>query len=184
MNLTFSETELPEVIHIQPSCFEDERGWLTESYNKNTFIDNGINEIFIQEKHSFSVKNVLRGLHFQKEPWGQGKLVRCSFGKIFDVAVDIRPQSPNFGKWVGVELSHTQKNILYVPAGFAHGFVVLSEEGAYFSYLISKAQYNKEYDSGIRYNDPDINIKWPVREEEIIVSQKDKNLPFLKNLFE
>lgn len=183
MNLTFTKTELPEVIHIQPSCFEDERGWLTECYNKHTFIDNGIDEIFIQEKHSYSFKNVLRGLHFQNDPWGQGKLVRCCFGKIFDVAVDIRPTSLNFGKWVGVELSHNKKNLLYVPAGFAHGFVVLSNEGAYFSYLISKAQFNKEYDSGVRYDDPEINIQWPVDKNELIISQKDKNLPFLKDLF-
>lgn len=182
MNLTFTKTELPEVIHIQPTSFEDERGWLTECYNKNTFIDNGINENFIQEKHSFSIKNVLRGLHFQKEPWGQGKLVRCSFGKIFDVAVDIRQTSPNFGKWVGFELSHNKKNLLYIPPGFAHGFVVLSNEGAYFSYLLSRSQFNKEHDSGIRFNDPDINIKWPLDKKELIVSQKDQNLPFLKTL--
>jgi dTDP-4-dehydrorhamnose 3,5-epimerase len=182
MNLTFTKTALPEVIHIQPTAFEDDRGWLVESYNKNIFSENGINEIFLQEKHSFSKKNVLRGLHFQKDPWGQGKLVRCSLGRIFDVAVDIRPNSPNYGKWVGVELSHEKKNLLYIPAGFAHGFVVLSDEGAYFSYLISFANFNKEYDAGIYYDDPAIGINWPVNKNEIILSEKDKKLPFLQNL--
>jgi dTDP-4-dehydrorhamnose 3,5-epimerase len=180
MKITFSKTELPDVILITSSCFEDERGWLTENYNEETFKDNGINDTFLQEKHSYSKKNVLRGLHFQKEPWGQGKLVRCSFGKIYDVVVDIRPDSPTFKKWIGVILSSENKKQLYVPPGFAHGFVTLSEEGAYFSYLISQSHFNNEFDSGIHFNDPNINIQWPVILDEIIISEKDKKLPLLQ----
>lgn len=182
MNLTFIKTELPGVIYIETTSFEDDRGWLVENYNKNTFVDNGIDENFIQEKHSFSKKNVLRGLHFQKDPWGQGKLVRCSFGEIYDVVVDIRKESPTFGKWLGFLLTSKKRNSLFVPSGYAHGFVVLNNEGAYFSYLLSRAHFNKDYDCGINFNDPDLNISWPVNKNELIVSQKDQNLPFLKDL--
>lgn len=182
MKLKFTKTILPEVLYIESTAFEDDRGWLTESYNQHTFLENGIDEIFLQEKHSFSKKNVLRGLHFQKEPYGQSKLVRCSFGKIFDVVVDIRPTSVMYGKWFGIELSADLKNMLYVPPGFAHGFVVLSDEGAHFSYLLGKSHFNKEYDSGIYYNDPSISINWPVNINELILSEKDKNLPFLNKI--
>lgn len=181
MNLTFKKTELPEVIHIKPSAFEDSRGWLCEFYNKKTFSENGITEHFIQGKHSVSKRNVLRGLHFQREPHSQGKLVRCSYGKIFDVVVDIRPESPNRGKWIGVELSSDNRELLYVPVGFAHGFVVLNEE-AHFTYLLCSSDFNPEADAGLIYNDPEVNIHWPVDIKDVIISEKDKNLPTLKNL--
>jgi len=182
MNLKFTKTFFSDVLYIESTGFEDERGWLTESYNQETFAENGINEIFLQEKHSFSKKNVLRGLHFQKEPFGQSKLVRCSFGKIFDVVVDIRPTSSTYGKWLGIELSSEKKDMLYIPPGFAHGFLVLSNDGAYFSYLLGKSHFNKKYDCGIYFNDPDININWPVRQEQLILSKKDKNLHLLNKI--
>jgi dTDP-4-dehydrorhamnose 3,5-epimerase len=182
MNLQFQETSLPGVVHIVPSAFNDHRGWLAESYNEQVFIENGITDRFNQEKHSFSKQNVLRGLHFQKEPYGQGKLVRCSYGKIFDVAVDIRDNSSTYGKWIGYELSSANNELLYIPPGFAHGFVVLSEEGAYFSYLISGASYNASADAGLYYSDPQVGIDWPVDVSNLILSDKDKNLPYLSNL--
>jgi dTDP-4-dehydrorhamnose 3,5-epimerase len=182
MNLQFNKTALPGVIHIVPSTFNDHRGWLAESYNEQVFADNGITDRFSQEKHSFSKQNVLRGLHFQKEPYGQGKLVRCSYGRIFDVAVDIRSNSSTYGKWVGYELSSINSELLFIPPGFAHGFVVLSEEGAHFSYLISGAAYNAAADAGVYYDDPVININWPINKKELILSDKDKNMPLLSNL--
>ena len=181
MNLQFKETPLSGVIHIVPSAFSDHRGWLAESYNEQAFAKNGITEKFNQEKHSFSKKNVLRGLHFQKEPYGQGKLVRCSYGKIFDVAVDLRVNSPTYSKWVGYELSSENNELLYIPPGFAHGFVVLSDEGAHFSYLLSGAPFNSEADASLYYNDADVGINWPVNMEDLILSDKDKNaLPLHK----
>jgi len=135
----------------------------------------------LQEKHSFSYKNVLRGMHFQKDPHAQGKLVRCSYGNIFDVVVDIRRNSASFGKWFGTELSSENKHQLYVPPGFAHGFVVMSDE-AYFSYLITHSHFNKEHDAGINFNDAAIGIQWPVKTEHMIISDKDMNFPLLDSL--
>ena len=178
MNLIFNTTDLPEVIHIQPSKFKDTRGWLSETYNEITFQDNGIHEKFIQEKYSFSKHKVLRGLHFQKDPYGQGKLVRCSYGKILDVVVDIRPHSINFGKHIKIELSYNRGNMLYIPSGFAHGFVVTSKSGAGFTYHTT-SHFNKSADSGISYDDKDIGIIWPFLASEMIISDKDKNLPLL-----
>lgn len=180
MNLLFESTKLQGVVLIKPSSYEDRRGWLTESYNEDIFTKNGITEKILQEKHSFSYKNVLRGMHYQKEPYGQGKLVRCSYGKIYDVVVDIRDKSKTFGEWLGVELSFENKYQLYVPPGFAHGFVVLSDDGACFSYLITHNHFNKEADSGINFNDSKIGIIWPISIADAIISDKDKNFP---NLF-
>jgi len=179
MNLTFSSTELPDVILIHSSSFEDERGWLRETYNKNEFYKNGIVENFIQEKNSFSKPNVLRGLHLQREPKGQGKLVRCIYGSIFDVVVDVRVNSLTYGKWIGVELTDSNGYQLYIPPGFAHGFVVTSNTGAWFNYHITHNDFSKEYDGGVFFNDKTIGIKWPIDIDQMIISEKDKILPTL-----
>jgi len=148
-----------------------------ETYKMPDFVAIGINGNFVQENHSRSSKGVLRGLHYQNRPFAQGKLVRVIRGEIFDVAVDIRKGSPTWGKWVGVILSEENKNILYVPVGFAHGFCVLSE----IAEVIYKTTnvYCAESEAGIIWNDEDLNIEWPVKEP--ILSEKDRKLPTLKN---
>jgi len=150
-----------------------------ESYKKSEFSANGINVEFNQDNHSKSGRHVLRGLHFQKAPYGQAKLVRCIKGRIYDVAVDIRPNSKTFKQYVKVELSQDNKHMLYIPEGFAHGFVVLTDEVE----LLYKAsgEYNKDADSGIFWKDEDINLDWGI-DFEPILSEKDKNLPKLREL--
>lgn len=179
MPFEFKKLDIPEVILVTPKVFGDNRGFFLESYQKSTFAQNGIDVDFNQDNHSKSTKGVLRGLHYQKAPKAQAKLVRCSRGKIFDVAVDIRKKSPTFGKWVGEILSEENKNMLYIPAGFAHGFVVLSDEAE----LLYKAsnEYSAENDRGIRWNDPNINIQWGIGFEPLI-SEKDSKQPFLKDI--
>ena len=182
MPFEFIKTEIPDVILIKPKVFQDERGFFLETYKKSDFEKVGIKAEFVQDNHSKSVKGVLRGLHFQKKPFAQGKLVRCIRGKIFDVAVDIRKGSPTFGKWVGYELSEENRYILWIPEGFAHGFLTLSDE-AEVIYKVSGGEYSPEHDAGIIWNDPDIDIKWPLDQvDEIILSEKDKKLPFLKEI--
>ena len=182
MPFEFIKTEIPDVILIKPKVFQDERGFFLETYKKSDFEKAGIKAEFVQDNHSKSVKGVLRGLHFQKKPFAQGKLVRCIKGKIFDVAVDIRKESPTFGKWVGYELSEENKHILWIPEGFAHGFLTLSDE-AEVIYKVSGGEYSPEHDAGIIWNDPDIDIKWPLDQvDEIILSEKDKKLPFLREI--
>ena len=179
MPFEFKQLDIPEVILVTPKVFGDNRGFFMESYQKSTFAQNGIDIDFNQDNHSKSTKGVLRGLHYQTEPKAQAKLVRCSRGKIFDVAIDIRKNSLTFGKWVGEILSEENKNMLYIPAGFAHGFVVLSDEAE----LLYKAsnEYSAENDRGIRWSDPDINIKWGI-DFEPIISEKDSRQPFLKDI--
>ncbi|MCQ6254061.1 dTDP-4-dehydrorhamnose 3,5-epimerase [Methanocaldococcus sp.] len=176
MPFKFRRLEIPEVILIEPIVFEDERGFFMETYKYSEFSKFGIKEIFVQDNHSKSKKGVLRGLHYQKNPNAQGKLVRCIRGEIFDVAVDIRKGSPTFGKWVGVILSEENKKMLYIPKGFAHGFCVLSEEAE----VIYKctAEYSPEDDRGIIWNDKDIGIDWPIKNP--ILSEKDKKHPPLR----
>ncbi len=182
MPFEFIKTEIPDVILIKPKVFQDERGFFLETYKKSDFEKAGIKAEFVQDNHSKSVKGVLRGLHFQKKPFAQGKLVRCIRGKIFDVAVDIRKGSPTFGKWVGYELSEENRYILWIPEGFAHGFLTLSDE-AEVIYKVSGGEYSPEHDAGIIWNDPDIDIKWPLDQvDEIILSEKDKKLPFLREI--
>ena len=181
MPFEFIKTEMPDVILVKPKVFNDKRGFFMETYKKSDFESAGIDTDFVQDNHSKSIKGVLRGLHFQKEPFAQGKLVRCVKGKIFDVAVDIRKGSPTFGKWVGYELSDENRLMLWIPKGFAHGFLTLSDE-AEVIYKVSGGEYAPEYDAGIRWNDPDINIRWPLDEvEQVLLSGKDRNLPFLKD---
>ena len=182
MPFEFIKTEIPEVIIVKPKVFGDERGFFMETYKRSDFESTGIDIDFVQDNHSKSIKGVLRGLHFQTEPKAQGKLVRCIRGKIFDVAVDIRKGSPTFGKWVGVELSEENKLMLWIPKGFAHGFLTLSEE-AEIIYKVSGSEYSPEHDRSIRWNDPDIGINWPL-EGEPILSEKDRIAPFLREMVE
>ncbi|ENY6784424.1 MULTISPECIES: dTDP-4-dehydrorhamnose 3,5-epimerase [unclassified Providencia] len=170
-------TEIPDVLIIEPKVFEDERGFFFESFNQKQFDEAvGYPVSFVQDNHSKSVKGVLRGLHYQEEPYAQGKLVRCIAGEVFDVAVDIRENSPTFGKWIGVNLSAENKRQLWIPEGFAHGFLVLSDE-AEFVYKTTN-YYHPESDSGYLWNDRNINITWP-HIECIILSEKDKKQPNL-----
>ena len=179
MSFTFVETNIADVVLIKPKIFKDSRGFFMETYKKSIFEEAGIDTDFVQDNHSKSVKGVLRGLHYQKEPFAQGKLVRCIKGKIFDVAVDIRKESPTFGKWIGYELSEENRFMLWIPKGFAHGFLALCEETEII-YKVSGAEYSPSHDTGIRWDDPDININWP-RTDAILLSEKDQKLPYLKD---
>ncbi|MBC5788675.1 dTDP-4-dehydrorhamnose 3,5-epimerase [Providencia sp. JUb39] len=170
-------TEIPDVLIIEPRVFEDERGFFFESFNQKQFDEAvGYPVNFVQDNHSKSVKGVLRGLHYQEEPYSQGKLVRCIVGEVFDVAVDIRKNSTTFGKWVGVNLSSENKRQLWIPEGFAHGFLVLSEK-AEFAYKTTN-YYNIESEKGIIWNDSFLNILWPTT-TKISLSKKDLNSPNL-----
>ncbi len=163
------ETELPGVILIRPKIFEDARGFFYESYNKEMFERLGIKETFFQDNHSRSIKNVLRGLHYQLEQ-PQGKLVRVGRGEVYDVAVDMRQSSPNFGKWVGMHLSAENHLMAWIPPGFAHGFLTLSDE-AHVLYKAT-APYDKESDRSMLWNDSEIGIKWPISDAPLL-SDKD-----------
>ncbi len=176
MNFEFVKLEIPEVILIKPKVFEDARGFFMEAYKASVFAQAGINYAFVQDNHSKSKKGVLRGLHYQLEPKEQGKLVRCIKGKIWDVAVDIRRGSPTFGKWVAVELSEENQYMLWIPPGFAHGFLAL--EDCEIIYKCTE-EYAPELDRGIIWNDPDIAIPWPT--DNPILSSKDAKLPRLKD---
>jgi dTDP-4-dehydrorhamnose 3,5-epimerase len=177
MPFAFKRLSIPTVVLIEPRVFEDGRGFFMETYKMPDFVAAGIKGNFVQENHSRSSKGVLRGLHYQNPPFAQGKLVRVVRGEIFDVAVDIRKGSPTWGKWMGVILSEENKNILYVPADFAHGFCVLSE----IAEVIYKTTnvYSAESEAGIIWNDEDLNIEWPVKEP--ILSERDGKLPPLRN---
>jgi dTDP-4-dehydrorhamnose 3,5-epimerase len=167
-----TETKLKDVLLVEPRVFADARGFFFESYNQKAFIDAGIGDNFIQDNMSRSVKGTLRGLHYQLAPHTQGKLVRCTLGEVFDVAVDIRRNSPNYGKWVGVNLSADNKHALWVPAGFAHGFLTLSEY-AEFSYKCTNL-YEPTAERSLIWNDPDIGIEWPIPPNPDFLSAKDK----------
>ena len=171
------ETRIPGVLVLEPKVFGDERGFFMETYNEARYKEAGLPSNFVQDNLSLSAKNVLRGLHFQN-PDQQGKLVYVLQGEVFDVAVDIREGSPTFGEWEGVMLSAENKRQFWVPEGFAHGFLVTSDT-ALFAYKCS-ALYNAKADAGVRWNDPEIGIKWPV--EEPTLSEKDKNAPLLRDL--
>ncbi|WP_018154793.1 dTDP-4-dehydrorhamnose 3,5-epimerase [Methanothermococcus thermolithotrophicus] len=176
MPFIFKRLEIPEVVLIEPKVFEDDRGFFMETYKYSEFSKIGIDKMFVQDNCSKSKKGVLRGLHYQKNPNAQGKLVTCLKGEIFDVAVDIRKGSPTYGKYVGVILSEENKKMLYIPEGFAHGFCVLSDE-AEVTYKCT-AEYSPNDDAGIIWNDEYININWPIKDP--ILSEKDKNHPTLK----
>lgn len=173
------ETKLKGCFILEPRVFEDSRGYFFESFNQNTFNNLiGQNVNFVQDNESFSSKGVLRGLHFQKGEHAQAKLARVIKGKVLDVAVDIRPDSLTFGEYVTVELSEENKTQLFIPRGFAHGFIVLSD-AAIFSYK-SDNFYNKASEGGIIYNDESLNIDWQLNKEEFIISEKDVLLPKFK----
>ena len=179
MPFEFEKQKIEDVILVKPKIFGDNRGFFAETYKKSEFFKNGIMVEFCQDNHSKSSKGVLRGLHYQKSPYEQAKLVRCSKGRIFDVAVDIRPDSKTFKQYVKVELSEENKYMLYIPAGFAHGFVALSDEVE----LIYKtsSEYNPNADCGIFWRDEDINIDWGI-DFEPLLSEKDKHQPRLKEV--
>lgn len=171
-NFVFNKTKLNGVYIIEPKTFRDERGYFMEIYNKKQFSEAGLNMNFVQDNESRSTKGVLRGLHFQKKH-SQGKLVRVTKGEVFDVAVDLRYGSPTYGKWEGVVLSEENKKQFYIPKGFAHGFLVLSDE-AIFNYKCTD-YYAPYYEGGVIWNDSNINIKWPLDNiDNIILSDKDK----------
>ena len=178
MNFEVIKTKIPGVIIIQPKCFIDDRGYFLESYNKTSYKEILPNINFVQDNESQSSYGVLRGLHFQKEPFAQAKLVRVIKGEIQDVAIDIRPNSKTYKKYVSVVLNDENRKQLFIPKGFAHGFVVKSNK-AIVSYKVNN-YFNPEYDSGIKYNDTSINIKWSIPENEIILSKKDSKLSPLK----
>jgi dTDP-4-dehydrorhamnose 3,5-epimerase len=177
--MEFQETTLKDAILIKPKVFGDHRGFFMETYSEKLFKENGIENDFVQDNHSMSVeKGVLRGLHFQENPHAQAKLVRVTRGKVYDVIVDLRKDSPTFKKWEGFELSAENKSMLFVPKGFAHAFCTL-EENTEFLYKVDDF-YAPECDSGIIWNDPELKIDWPIKNP--ILSDKDKNLKKLKDL--
>ncbi|MBO4553379.1 dTDP-4-dehydrorhamnose 3,5-epimerase [bacterium] len=171
---------IPDVKLIEPDVFGDNRGFFMETYRADQFKEAGIPTNFVQDNMSSSKKGVLRGLHFQKNPYSQGKLVRVVRGEVFDVAVDLRKGSPYFGKWVGDLLSEENKKSLYVPQGFAHGFCVVSDE-AVFHYKCTEF-YHPEAEGGLRYDDPTVNVEWPLPDLPKITSPKDEKAPFLENI--
>ncbi|MDC3299192.1 dTDP-4-dehydrorhamnose 3,5-epimerase [Flavobacteriaceae bacterium] len=175
--MKFIETKILDVIIIEPSVFGDERGYFLESFNLKKFEESICPIKFIQDNESKSSKGVLRGLHFQKPPYEQAKLVRCIEGEVLDVAVDIRKNSKTYGKHVAVLLTGENKRQLFVPRGFAHGFLVLSTS-ATFAYKVDNT-YAPEFDAGIRWNDKELNIQWGLKGSEVLVSAKDAELPFL-----
>ncbi len=172
------ETRLPELIIIEPKVFEDDRGYFYESYNEDTFRQLGLKFKFVQDNQSLSSYGVIRGLHYQLNPYAQTKLVRVLQGRIFDVAVDLRKNSDTFGKSFGIELSAENKKQLLVPRGFAHGFSVLSESAVVFYKCDSL--YNKKAERGINPFDDSLHINWRIEKENAIISEKDKLAPELK----
>ena len=180
--MNFIKTALDGVYIIEPKIFRDERGYFFESYNENEFIKNGIVARFVQDNQSKSSYGVIRGLHMQLPPFSQAKLVRVLYGRVLDVAVDVRPESKTFGKHVAVELSDENQRQLFIPRNFLHGFSVLSDE-AVFAYKVNNV-YNKESEFGIRYDDPEINIDWKVPSNKIITSEKDRLANTLNDLIQ
>jgi dTDP-4-dehydrorhamnose 3,5-epimerase len=178
MPAVFERCYIEGLVIVKPRVFPDGRGFFLETYKKSEYAANGITEDFVQDNHSKSSRGVLRGLHFQRAPHAQGKLVRVTRGRVWDVAVDIRPGSATYGKWYGLELSEENRTMFYIPAGFAHGFVTL-EDDTEFMYKCT-AEYNKESEGGLIWNDPDLAIEWPVT--DVLVSEKDQVLPRLKEL--
>jgi len=181
MPFEFKETPLSGVKIVQPRLFGDSRGFFMETYKHSEFASAGINELFVQDNHSYSSKGVLRGIHFQSAPHGQGKLVRVIKGAVWDVAVDLIEGSPTYGQSFGMELNEENNTMLYIPPGFGHGFLTLVDN-THFLYKCT-AEYAPESDGGIIWSDPDLNIPWPADGiEKPLISDKDKILPLLKDL--
>ncbi|MBI4017842.1 MAG: dTDP-4-dehydrorhamnose 3,5-epimerase [Candidatus Aenigmarchaeota archaeon] len=181
MPFTFERLAIPDVVLVKPHVHGDERGFFIKFYDKKAFEQAGIRAMFIEDSHTRSASGVLRGLHFQSGAHAEAKLVRCIRGEVYDVAVDLRKGSPTFGKHVAVTLSADNKNVLFIPRGFAHGFVVVSKEDAEMLYKIDNA-YAPEHSKGLAWNDTDVNIKWPVKNP--VLSDNDKKWPTLANLKE
>ena len=177
--MEYKKTTIEGVYIIEPKVFNDARGYFFEAWKKEEFEEHIRKVEFVQDNESKSSYGVLRGLHYQKGDCSQAKLVRVIKGKVLDVAVDIRKSSPTFGKYVMVELSDENKRQFFIPRGFAHGFLVLSDE-AIFTYKVDNA-YAPQADAGIRWNDPDINIQWPIDPAQVQTSEKDLKQPFLKD---
>lgn len=173
MPFRFMPAVVPDVIIIEPRVFPDERGFFMETYKRSEFAAHGIDETFVQGNQSKSLRGTLRGLHYQRNPKAQGKLVRALSGTIYDVAVDLRHGSPTYGQWLGVVLSAENKQMLYVPIGFAHGFCVTSDE-AEVCYMTT-AEYAPELEAGVIWSDPDLAIDWPIGEPEL--SARDRAWP-------
>ena len=172
------ETGIKDLLVIKPRVFEDGRGYFFESFNKDMFQKNGVNATFVQDNESQSMKHVLRGLHFQKPPFAQGKLVRVMHGSVLDVAVDLRKGSPTYGKWKSILLTSKNKWILWIPEGFAHGFVTLEDHTVFF-YKCTNF-YNKGSEGSIRWDDPDMGINWGDVKNPVL-SEKDKIAPFFRD---
>ena len=177
MSFQFHRLDIPDVILIEPDVFKDSRGFFVETYKSSEFKSFGVPEEFVQDNWSHSTRNTLRGLHYQNHPKAQGKLLTVIKGEVFDVAVDLRKNSPTYGKWIAEVLTEKNYRILYIPVGFAHGFCVLSEK-ADFVYKVT-AEYDREMESGIIWNDPTIGIDWPVSQP--LISGRDAKLPSLRN---
>lgn len=181
--MRITKTKLSDLIIIEPDVFGDKRGWFTESYHKHKYQAVGIDVDFIQDNHSYSKEiGTLRGLHYQSGAYAQSKLVRCVRGRLMDVCVDLRKDSPTYLKWEAIELSESNKRQLFVPKGFAHGFLTLSDD-VEIMYKVD-AFYSKEHDAGVRYDDPDLNVDWKsfLPNVEFILSDKDKQLKQFKEL--
>lgn len=174
------DTRIEGMMILEPKVNKDQRGYFMEIYNQDEFLEIGLDSVFVQDNESMSAKGVLRGLHFQTS-YPQGKLVRVIQGTVFDVGVDLREGSATYGQWEAVILSGENKRMFYIPEGFAHGFLVLSEH-AVFTYKCTNL-YHPEFDCGIRYDDTDIGIDWPIKQsDELILSEKDKDLPTFKQM--
>ena len=179
--ITVTPCDIEGLYVIEPTVFKDERGYFVETYNQNDMKEAGLDMVFVQDNQSMSTRGVLRGLHFQKQ-FPQGKLVRVVRGKVFDVAVDLRSDSKTYGKWFGVELSAENMKQFYIPEGFAHGFLVLSDE-AEFCYKFTDF-YHPGDEGGLAWNDPEIGVEWPLEEGvDLIISEKDQKLKGLKDTF-
>lgn len=180
MSFEFKRLEIPETVLIQPKVFEDDRGFFLEIYKKDEMENFGIKGDFVQDNHSRSKRGVLRGLHFQKEPYAQAKIVRCIRGEIYDVVVDIRRNSQTFSRYLGLVLSEENRHQLYVPRGCAHGFLALSEV-AEVVYKVDNV-YSPKSEGGLIWNDPDVDVTWPI--DDLIISERDRLWPTLKEMEE
>jgi dTDP-4-dehydrorhamnose 3,5-epimerase len=188
MGFTFTPHSIPDVLLIEPQTFKDNRGTFIEAYKQSDFLAAGIDDNFVQDNLSVSQRGVLRGLHYQNPPYAQAKLVRCVQGAIWDVVVDIRHGSPTYGHWVGAELTADNFAMLYVPVGFAHGFLALTDNATV--HYKTSGLYHQPSDAGILWSDPAVNINWPLasvlsatqlRLPDLIISDKDQQLPLLAN---
>ncbi|MFB2119642.1 dTDP-4-dehydrorhamnose 3,5-epimerase [Parapedobacter sp. 2B3] len=178
--MNFTATPIPGLIVVEPQIWTDDRGYFTETYNEQTFHANGVDETFVQDNLSYSHRGVLRGMHAQAGPQAQGKLVRVLRGSVLDVAVDIRRQSDTYGQSFSIVLNAGQAKALWIPKGFLHGFLAL-EDHTVFAYKVT-GFYDKEGEVGVRWDDPDLHIEWPMQPEELIISEKDQKLPRLSEI--